>query len=149
MTPFKMLKRTLKLLPITLGVLTIILTACVAHRPEANVEAIEVLSFNLQFNNTLLNLIESNKVEKAKGMLEIRTLLGLKDVWQMAGDAGLITNRACHEAFQEIYPTLRKQVSLSRFHNLPLAGRQSLTNFVRVADRIFLTNDQSLDTRTK
>lgn len=117
--------------------LAVVMTACKNPPPE-HVDVMEILSFETQSKFTLLNLLRSNKVEKAKGMLEMDTFLSLKEIWQVGGDTGILTNRVCNETFREIYPTIRQQIPLSRFHNLPIAERQSLTNFVKAADRIFL-----------
>jgi hypothetical protein len=136
-------------LPIIFGVVAIGITGCHESSKEDHVETMQILAFNVQFNYTLLNLVRSNQIEKVRTMLEVRTFLGLEDVWDVAGNSGILTNRVCNETFRDIYPALRKQIPLSRFDKLLLPERQSLTNFVQAVDRIFLTNDQSGDIQLK
>jgi hypothetical protein len=125
------------LLVLSLLLLSVLLVAC--HTPrDREKEAIEVMSSNAQFDYTLLTLLRSNQTEKATQMLEFRTFLGLKDIWRSAGNDGIQSDQLCNQTFQDIYPIMRGQISLDRFHNLPTSEQIEITNFVIHADPLFL-----------
>lgn len=127
---------------ILIGLVLFCLVACHPESKKPSAEAIELLSYEAQFDYTLRNLLRSNKTEKVTSMLEMRALLNLEEVWQIAGKQGISTNGACNQAFYEVYPILRKEVPLERFHNLIQPQRQSLADFFEAADQLILATNK-------
>jgi|GEM_PF-4770553 len=98
----------------------------------------EALSFEIDADYAVLQLLRTNNVEKAREMLELNMFLLLQQIWEWRGREWILTNRAALPVFQRVYPEIRAVVGIDRFEHALPSLRTNAMRFIEEMDPIFM-----------